>query len=288
MPEGPLSVQDTAYWVAFYRALESERPDALFSDPYARPLAGTRGEAILARMPRGRQYGWPMVVRTAVMDEVVTRIAPRVDAVLNLAAGLDSRPYRLELPASLRWIEVDFPSMLEYKAGVLEPATAKCVIERVPLDLADVPARKELFARLGAQVRSALVITEGLLIYLSADEAGALADDLSSRRSFTYWLTDVASPFVLRIVQRTWGKELRASGTLFKFGPEDAPAFFAAHGWCLKEYHANIIEGQRLHREFPMAWLWRALLPFMWRQEASRRSGPMAGVLLLENAKSAS
>src|SRR5437773_1190282 len=40
------SVSDTALWVAMYRAYESERADALFSDPYARRLAGPRGEAI--------------------------------------------------------------------------------------------------------------------------------------------------------------------------------------------------------------------------------------------------
>src|SRR5260370_39023048 len=64
----PVTVSDTANWVAYYRALESERPDAIFHDPYARALAGERGERITNEMPRARQYGWPMVVRTAVMD----------------------------------------------------------------------------------------------------------------------------------------------------------------------------------------------------------------------------
>lgn len=39
-------VSDTARWVAMDRALESERPDALFRDPYARRLAGTEGAAL--------------------------------------------------------------------------------------------------------------------------------------------------------------------------------------------------------------------------------------------------
>src|SRR6266567_1544795 len=58
-------VSDTARWVALYRAMESERPDALFRDPYARKLAGERGERILASMRRGRAWAWPMIVRTA-------------------------------------------------------------------------------------------------------------------------------------------------------------------------------------------------------------------------------
>src|SRR6266545_7419005 len=110
-------VSDTARWVAVYRAMESERPDALFRDPYARRLAGDAGEAIVRAMPQGRRWAWPMIVRTAVMDELILRAVARdgVDTVLNLAAGLDTRPYRLPLPGGLRWIEVDFPDMLAYK-----------------------------------------------------------------------------------------------------------------------------------------------------------------------------
>src|SRR5437867_343111 len=80
--------------------MESERPDALFRDPHARRLAGERGERIVASMRRGRAWAWPMIVRTAVLDELMLRTVERdgVDTVLNLAAGLDTRPYRLALP----------------------------------------------------------------------------------------------------------------------------------------------------------------------------------------------
>src|SRR2546421_6734713 len=108
-PPNPLaSVSDTARWVAMYRAMESERPDALFHDPYARRLAGPAGAQILAAMPQGRRWAWPMIVRTAVMDEIVMRLVTEqgVDTVLNLAAGLDARAYRLDLPQELHWIDV--------------------------------------------------------------------------------------------------------------------------------------------------------------------------------------
>jgi len=66
MSDAPLirNVSDTALWVAAYRALESERPDALFHDPYARELAGERGWRILEGLPKARRTDWPMVVRT--------------------------------------------------------------------------------------------------------------------------------------------------------------------------------------------------------------------------------
>ena len=96
------NVSDTALWVAVYRAMETERSDALFSDPYARRLAGERGQAIVDAMPRGKSMSWPMVVRTAVMDEIIMRCVQQgARTVLNLAAGLDARPYRLPLPPTL-------------------------------------------------------------------------------------------------------------------------------------------------------------------------------------------
>src|SRR5690349_1295576 len=107
------SVSDTARWVAIYRAMETERPDALCKDPYARRLAGAQGQAIVDHLPRGRRMAWPMIVRTAVMDEIILRTIAlnKVDTVMNLAAGLDTRPYRLPLPADLHWVDVDLPEM---------------------------------------------------------------------------------------------------------------------------------------------------------------------------------
>jgi methyltransferase (TIGR00027 family) len=285
VPDRLITLPETAYWVAFYRALESERTDAIFRDPFARELAGPRGEEIVGLLPHGRSYGWPMVVRTAVMDEVVLRLAPGIDVVLNLAAGLDARPYRLALPPALRWVEADYPATIEYKARILGNATPRCALERVPIDLADVTARRVLFARVASGAREVLVITEGLVAYLEPEQVGALADDLAAQPSFHRWMTDIASPMVLRMISRIWGKHLDAGSATFRFGPEDAAAFFAGHGWRLAEYRAGIVDAQRVRREFPFAWLLRLVRPSMWQAETGRTRGPMSGVLLLENAK---
>jgi methyltransferase (TIGR00027 family) len=108
-PAGKVSITDTARWVAFYRAIESERPDPLFSDPYARMLAGLRGEKIVRRMKGARAYAWPMSVRTKTIDKLIAQsiTGDHVHLVVNLAAGLDTRPYRMDLPRQLTWVEVD-------------------------------------------------------------------------------------------------------------------------------------------------------------------------------------
>src|SRR5262245_46139995 len=104
------NVSDTARWVATYRARETERPDALFRDPFARRLADERGERIAAATPNVAGSDWPFIVRTVLFDRLIAdEVARGVDAVVNLAAGLDARPYRMALPASLQWIEIDLP-----------------------------------------------------------------------------------------------------------------------------------------------------------------------------------
>src|SRR6058998_4302733 len=135
--------------------MESERPDALFRDPYARKLAGERGERIVASMRRGRAMAWPMIVRTAVLDELILRAIERdgVDTVLNLAAGLDTRPYRLPLARSLRWVEVDFPDVIAYKKEQLAGERPACALEQLGVDLTDPARRRALFAQIGVGAR---------------------------------------------------------------------------------------------------------------------------------------
>ena len=157
-------VSDTALWVAHYRTLESRRPDAHFRDPYAARLAGARGPEIVGRLRGGLQTAWAMIVRTVVFDELILRAIERdgVDLVINLAAGLDARPYRMPLPAALRWVEVDLPAMIDHKESILADDEPVCRLERVRLDLTDRPGRQALFARLAADASKVLVVAEGL------------------------------------------------------------------------------------------------------------------------------
>src|ERR1044071_9684180 len=164
-------ISDTARWVAVYRARESERPDAVFRDPYARALAGDRGEQIANALPLAQQNAWAWTARTWLFDRYVRQlVAGGADVVVNLAAGLDARPYRMALPPSLRWVEVDLPEILEYKADLIASETPRCSLERVPLDLANADARRGLLNRIGRTATQMLVLAEGLLIYLMPDE----------------------------------------------------------------------------------------------------------------------
>jgi len=226
------NVSDTARWAAYFRAQETTRPDALFRDPFAERLCGQHGVDIANTLPDGNKHAWAWVARTYLFDRFIKQeLQQGADLVLNLAAGLDARPYRMELPASLQWIEVDLPEILAYKEEILTNEKPTCALERVRLNLADGDARRTLFATLNRRARKILVLTEGLLVYLSAEEVAALARDLAGGASFRRWIMDFGSPGLLKMMQKTTGKHLSKVGAPFKFAPAEGPAFFGPHGW---------------------------------------------------------
>jgi methyltransferase (TIGR00027 family) len=280
------NVSDTARWVAVYRAMETDRPDALFRDPYARKLAGERGEQIVRDLRGGKRQSWSMIVRTAVMDEVLLKILAQdqPDMILNLAAGLDARPYRLELPPTLRWVEVDLPEMIEYKAEMLKAETPKCKPERISADLADETVRRQIFARLNASAQRIFIITEGLLAYLTPEQAASLAKDLHSGPHFQYWMTDLASPKVKQMMEKYWGKQLKAAGAPIRFAPAEGEEFFRPHGWEAMEFRDFFGESIRLNRPMAsplMMWIVRTQMRLMPKRSAKMMRQWRSGVVLL-------
>jgi methyltransferase (TIGR00027 family) len=248
MPEPLISnVSDTARWVAVYRAWESARPDALFKDPLADRLAGERGRAIAARAPRSARSGWPMIARTKLIDDLIAAcIGESCDRVLNLAAGLDTRPYRLELPSTLEWIEADLPAMIDEKERLLAAERPRCKLTRERVDLADVTARRAFLSRSTAGASKILVITEGLLTYLDDDQVRALGRDLTCP-STRWWILDVASPAIAKMMTRRMGSHL--DNAPMKFAPTNGVAFFEAlGGWKAREIHSIFRSALRFKR----------------------------------------
>lgn len=272
------NVSDTARWVAVYRARETERPDAHFRDSFARRLAGERGEQIARSMPLGGNNDWSMITRTCLGDDLINeQIQQGVDMVINLAAGLDARPYRMNLPPELKWIEVDLPEILSYKEDILRGDKPVCSLERIRLDLSDAAARRDLFAQLSTRASKALIISEGLLIYLPTEDVAGLAKDLAAPPSFQSWILDIASPGLLRMLAKKLSKQLHHAAP-FKFAPPEGPNFFIPYGWKPVDVRSLLKNAARLKRlTFFMSLF--ALLP---ETEKSRRDRPWSGVCLMK------
>lgn len=271
------NISDTALWVAYFRARETQRTDALFRDPYAERLAGERGFQIANTLRDGNKQEWAWVARTYLFDQFIARtIHDGADLVVNLAAGLDARPYRMELPSSVQWVEVDLEELISYKQEVLAGETPRCRLERVSLDLSDVSARRQLFEELNTRAAKIAVVSEGLLIYFTPEDVGSMASDLAAGKHFRSWVIDLASPGQLKLMQRTTGKDLSEAGAAFKFGPPEGPEFFVPHGWEPRDVQGILKTAAQLKRA-PAELL--SLLP-----EPKRIPGnyPWTGVCLLE------
>ncbi|MEZ5828365.1 MAG: SAM-dependent methyltransferase [Hyphomicrobiales bacterium] len=257
------NVSDTAFLVAALRAREMERPDPLFRDPLAHKLAGEHGQAILATVPKRFPATWSVVIRTVIIDDYIAdAVKNGVDTVVNLGAGLDTRPYRMNLPDSLQWIEVDFPHVIDLKAERLAGERPNCQLEHVKLDLTDRPARQKFFAEVNARGKAILVLTEGVTPYLVEDEVGRLADDLRAMDKLRYWIVDYFSP----LVNKYYGAKGRArfmKAAPFVFQPKDWFGFFAAHGWKAEQVRYLSDEGERLKRPLPMRPLMKLWLRFV-------------------------
>jgi methyltransferase (TIGR00027 family) len=275
------TISDTANWVAYHRAVESARPDAVFKDPLAERLAGQTGKDIVGRAPKPLKSGWPVIARTVAIDDMVRMaVAEGCDCVLNLAAGLDTRPYRLELPAALPWIEADLPGMIAAKERLLAGETPRCALQRVAVDLADAAARAAFLERATTGRRRVLVISEGLLMYLDEATVRALSDDLK-RRIVSWWVFDAISPAVRDLFMKEMATILARAP--MHFAPENGVAFFEGLGWRVREVRSAAQDAYRLRR---LPWPMNLVMMLPLPQPNPRRLGTArwGGVVCLELA----
>jgi methyltransferase (TIGR00027 family) len=240
---------------------------------------------IAEAMPAAGMTRWQSSIRTVVIDAfLASAIEEGVDTVLNLGAGLDARPWRITLPGSLLWIEADQPALVDYKEDLLRGEASRCRLEQVRIDLADAASRRRLLADVDVRAGKLLVITEGVIPYLTEEQAGALADDLRALKHLAGWIVDYTSPKAVEYRNRL-GMERAMQNAPFHFAPPDPFAFWQARGWRVKTIRYLEEEGQRLGRPAPLPFAARAAIAlFGWlapkeRREALRR---FSGYMVLE------
>ena len=282
-------VSDTAFMAATYRAIETDRPNAMFHDPLATKLAGEQGRKIVGSLPKQAFIGgWTVVIRTKIIDEFIqVAIAEGVDTILSLGAGLDTRPYRMELLKSVRWIEVDYPRVIDLKEIRLSGETPRCRLERVRLDLADVEARRIFLDKVAAQSTKVLVLTEAVTPYLSEDAVASLGADLRSHASIRYWVADYFSPASYEYRRRS-GMSRAMKNAPFLFEPKDFFGFYSQIGWKPKETRYFAIETERLRRPAPFPLTIRLVMRVLGifaSPERRREMKRYAGFVLFEPGK---
>ncbi len=274
-------VSDTAIWVAYYRAKETARADAMFRDPLAKLLVGDRGEKIAKRFgPTGRYTEWTLVTRTVIIDDFIREgIANGVDAVLNLGAGLDTRPYRMDLPVTFQWVEADFPHMIEYKHSMLKAHTPRCRLQRAGVDLADPQARRQFLATVLPDAKKVIVLTEGVIPYLTEEQVASLAADLHSQPRFACWLGEYFSTAVYRFLRAAARSRVMANAP-FQFFPPDYLGFFERSGWVKQEIRYGSEIAMRFRRRPPMPW-WARIVMMLMSEERKKQAMTASGFMLM-------
>lgn len=254
------TVSDTAFWVASYRAIESEKKNALFRDPLAGLLTGEHGKKVSGSMKAFAPYAyWSVTIRTRLIDEYIFKYVDQgYRTIINLGAGLDTRPYRLSLAPEIQWIEIDFPEIIALKKEKLKEQKPRCKLERIGLNLANEAERKKLFDELNHRVAPALILTEGVIPYLDEPSVSSLANDIKDQSNFKLWITEYYSPEVYPRYQSPKFKSLLGDSP-FQFFPSHWFSFFENCGWIQKEMKYLFDVAEKHNRQFPLPW-WASLL----------------------------
>jgi methyltransferase (TIGR00027 family) len=274
-------VSDTAFWVATFRAEEGARSKPLFSDPLAGRLAGERGPQIAASMKESKWTRWNVVLRTVIIDEYIRQaVREGVDTVMNLGAGLDTRPYRMELP-NVRWIEVDFPHVIEFKEEKLAGEKPLVKLERMKADLSNANERGRVFDQVAASSNKVLVITEGVTPYLTEEDVSALGEGLGRHHQFVYWITDYHSPIFGEMYKQGRVLQQLKAKAPFRFFPKDWEGFYRSCGWKVKQNRFLSDVGRELKRPPPMPFIYFLMYPFIPKVKKDQIA-KMSGYAILE------
>jgi methyltransferase (TIGR00027 family) len=230
----PNPIAQTARWTAAYRATETERPDALFRDPWARQLAGD--EVLAWREKQDPNAGVYIVMRTRFFDDFLLQVTQEqnVRQVVILAAGYDTRAYRLAWPQGTRMFEIDQPAVIEEKNTILTCAGAapQCWRKAIGANLEE-PWADILIEAGFDQARPTVWLLEGFLVYLPEAAANHMIDTLTSLSAAGSWLgLDIANQAMLK---SRWTSEamqqLAQSGTPWQFALDEPEAWLLKQGW---------------------------------------------------------
>lgn len=217
---------------------------------------------------------WGVAARTFAIDQLIGEaVGAGADTVLNIGAGLDTRPYRLALPANLRWVELDFPHLIDSKSSLLDNYKPVCRLERIGLDISNRALRTEILGRYGSSSNNSLILTEGVISYFSNEAVEILARDLFDIEVFRSWIQDFDNAGK-RGMPRGWAKRLAAVPVLFE--PKDWFEFFDQFGWKPSRIITNLQASELTARPYPLdlphGLIMRAL-PREWQRKILSLSG---------------
>ena len=250
------SVGATATAVAARRAMASKGPNPLIDDPCAEPLVNAVGVEAFSKMMNGeielvehdpaftpQRLAEGMAVRTRFFDSFfLDAAAAGVRQAVILAAGLDTRAYRLAWPPDTVVYEIDQPQVIEFKTRTLADLGAAPSADRraVAVDLRDDWPQALRDNGFDSQ-RPTAWIAEGLLGYLPPEAQDRLFDNITTlsfcgSRLGTGYVPDIRGRIAKRgkEISERWrrlGLDLNWADLVYDGERNDAVQYLTDRGW---------------------------------------------------------
>lgn len=243
--EARKGVSSTAHGVASLRAMEAELDPSvqLFSDPYAALLGGEVGQKFINAVKKREKTPYALIdglaVRTKRIDDEVRSVPFKQICVPG--AGLDARAWRLKKNGDepVHYFEVDFPEIFNFKLNTLASAnaTTEFVYHSVNTDLSLDGWCDDLIAADFDVTQPSLFIMEGLINYLTEDEANA----------FFTKITTILAAKGSRLIMTCMTPSVLTGTDMHRFKPENPIAWVTSHGWTGEQEEINSV-GVRFNR----------------------------------------
>lgn len=226
----------TAFWTASVRARESSREDRLFDDPWATALAGEHGAMWIAQRPEESTI--PIVLRTRFFDDFLQHITNRygINQIVLMAAGLDTRAFRLKWPEGTRIFELDQPEILRYKEKMLLSLGAQSTCERRIIQTDLTGSWKDALTMHGFDERErSCWLLEGFLFYLPTQTIPQLLTEVTSLAAPNSWLgcDIINSPMLSSLYTKPWIDMQAQSGAPWIGVMDDPEGFLSSCGWTV-------------------------------------------------------
>lgn len=264
----------TARWTAGVRARESARSDHLFEDPWAEALTGKEGAEWLAQRPEDSTI--PMAIRTRFFDDFLQDISHRyaIRQVVLMAAGLDTRAFRLNWPSGTCLFELDQPEVLQYKEQVLQAAGAHPACQRylIEADLTSPWQEKLMGGGFDPQLPSAWLL-EGFLFYLPNQSITQVLDGVTSLAASGSWMGfDIINSAMLTSTwTRPWVEMQASQGAPWIGTLDDPQAFLAQRGWQAALTQAGASDANYGRWRLPVLPVMAPELPHNWFVTAQKQ-----------------
>jgi methyltransferase (TIGR00027 family) len=233
------SLAGSARWAAAHRARETEKPNALFKDPYARALAGEEGVEMLrqaeAENPQHQIIASYMVIRTRFFDDLMVRAVERgIRQVVLLAAGMDCRAFRFPWPSDLNIYEIDQPEIVELKTQLLQEQNVKSECKRVALPVMLGDNWDEALLAAGfSPTQPTLWCAEGIVCYLPEEKAMELLNKITamSAPGSMIGADMISHSYLVYPGMKQVLEILEQRGLAWRYGHDEPEKLLAGKGW---------------------------------------------------------